>query len=109
MCGQASPPDWLATDGLLSQFAQKRFVAVRRYIKFVIEGMEEKSIWRELNRQIYLGDEVFVKRMQARLKGLSQSVGVPKVQKRAPAASLKHLAATCRTRDDGIVAYSGPS
>ncbi len=104
MCGQVSPPDWLDTDGLLSQFTEKRFVAVRRYIKFVAEGMDEKSIWQELNRQIYLGDEAFVGRMQDRLKGLSQTVGVPKVQKRPPAVSLKKLAATCKTRDGGIVA-----
>ncbi len=104
MCGQAVAPDWLATDGLLSLFADKRYVAIRRYIKFVSEGMDEKSIWGELNRQIYLGDEAFVKRMQARLKGLSRTVGVPKVQKRAPAVPLKKLAAQFKSRDDGIVA-----
>ncbi len=104
MCGQVSPPDWLATDGLLSLFAAKRYVAIRRYIKFVSEGMDEKAIWDGLSRQIYLGDEAFVKRMQARLEGLSRTVGVPKVQKRAPAVPLKKLTAQYKSRDDGIVA-----
>ena len=50
----------LATDRLLAQFATNRQEARRRYVAFVAEGIGQESIWQDLNRQIYLGDEVFV-------------------------------------------------
>ena len=104
MVGERSPPDWLATDGLLAQFATDRQEAVRRYVAFVAEGIGKESIWRDLNRQIYLGNEAFVERMQAKCKALSKTVGVPKAQKRPPAPPLDELASRYEDRNQGIVA-----
>ncbi len=104
MLGNRSPPDWLATDGLLAQFSTERREAVRRYVQFVAEGIGKESIWRDLNRQIYLGDAQFVERMQAKREGLSKTVGVPKAQKRSPAPPLEALASRYPNRNEGIVA-----
>jgi len=104
MLGERSSPDWLATDGLLAQFSAERREAVRRYVRFVAEGIGEESIWRDLNRQIYLGDDVFVERMQARREGLSKTVGVPQAQKRPPAPPLAELVSEYKNRNEGIVA-----
>ena len=104
MLGEREPPAWLATDGLLAQFSTRRREAVRRYVEFVARGIAEESIWRDLSRQIYLGDDAFVKRMQARCEGLSNTVGVPRAQKRAPAPPLEELASGYDNRNDAIVA-----
>ena len=102
--GERSPPDWLATDGLLARFATDRQEAVRCYVAFVSEGIGKASIWRHLNRQIDLGDEAFVARMQAKCEGLSETPGVPQAQKRPPAPPLEALASRYEDRKHGIVA-----
>jgi hypothetical protein len=104
MVGARRPPDWLATDGLLAQFATDREQAVRRYVAFVAEGIAEASIWRNLNRQIYLGDEAFVERTQAKCQGLSQTLGVPKAQRRPPPPPLEELASRYPDRNQAIAA-----
>jgi putative transposase len=104
MIGGRSPPDWLATDGLLTQFATDREEAVRRYVAFIREGIGKESIWRDLNRQIFLGNDTFVERMQTKLEGLSKTVGVPKAQKRPPAPALEEFASRYQDRNQGIVA-----
>ena len=107
MLGERSPPAWLATDGLLAQFSTDRQGAVRRYMEFVAKGIGKESIWRDLSRQIYLGDEAFVERMQAKCEGLSKSVGVPLAQKRPPAPPLEELLSRYEDRNQGIVAAYG--
>lgn len=95
--GAVEAPDWLATDGLLAQFGQRRHAAVRRYVKFVVDGIDREPIWQHLNRQVFLGDDSFVARMQAkhRLKA-DGDINVPKSQRRPPATTLGKIAATHR-------------
>ena len=104
MIGKRNPPRWLARGGLLAQLETDREEAVRRYVAFVGEGIGKESIWRDLNRQIFLGNEAFVERMQTKSEGLSKTVGVPKAQKRRPAAPLEELASRYEDRNQGIVA-----
>ena len=104
MLGERVPPEWLATDALLAQFSSERTEAVRRYVQFVAEGRGAESIWNNLKRQIYLGDERFVERMQATREGLSKAVGVPKTQKRPPAPPIEDLASKYRNRNEAIAA-----
>ena len=104
MIGEASSPDWLATDGLLAQFAIRRSTAVRRYMQFIAEGIDRESIWKDLNRQVFLGDDQFVSRMQAKAKGLSKDVNIPRVQRRPPAPSLQAIAEAHESRNNAIVA-----
>jgi len=107
MIGARKSPNWLATDGLLAQFAQfapDRVEAVRRYIEFVDQGMGKASIWQGLRSQIYLGNDAFVERMQSMCEGLSTTVGVPKAQKRPPALPLSELSSQYTNRNEAIVA-----
>ncbi len=103
MIGATSVPDWLVTDGLLSQFGSQRTKAQVAYRRFVREGIG-KSIWDGLRQQIYLGDDAFVQRMQAKGASSPEKLGVPKIQQRAPAASLGQIASRYEERNSAIVA-----
>lgn len=61
-----------------------RNTAIKRYREFVTQGMDQESIWRELKRQIFLGDDTFVSQMQGKIKGKNYDVNFPKPQRRAP-------------------------
>jgi putative transposase len=100
MLGQAAVPPWLAVDGLLSLFAERRTEARERYGRFVAEGVGKDSIWRELRQQIYLGDDAFVERMQAQLSAVDE-MAVPKAQRRAPAPPLPVIAECAASRARG--------
>ncbi|HRQ66483.1 MAG TPA: transposase [Xanthomonadaceae bacterium] len=103
MVGTAPAPPWLATDGLLGAFGKRRSEARRRYIRFVAEGIKADPIWTHLNRQMYLGDDAFVHRMQA-LADTDDEVNVPRAHRRPPPPTLEAIASTNRDRDDAIVA-----
>ena len=105
--GRKEGPSWLDTDGLLAHFGDKRGVARRRYRKFVMDGIDSPSIWGGLNRQIYLGDDRFVERMQAKLAESPEDVSIPKAQRRAPAPPLAVIAARHNERDAAIIAAYG--
>jgi putative transposase len=102
--GTAPAPAWLATDALLSAFGDPRRQAQRRYQQFVREGIGKESIWSGLRQQIYLGDERFVERMQAKAEVQGDEISIPRTQRRAPPASLASIAATSPGRDEGMVA-----
>jgi len=104
MVGTAQGPEWLATGGLLAQFAAKRAMARERYRLFVVEGIGQESIWKDLTRQIYLGDDRFVERMQAKLKGKWDDVNIPRVQRRPPAPPLDLIQAAQGETGRAIVA-----
>ncbi len=98
-------PPWLAVDGLLAQFAERRATAVRRYRRFVAAGVGAESIWHDVNRQIFLGDDEFVTRMQEKLvQGQSADVNISAAQRRAPALPLASFAARFGDRDRAIIA-----
>ncbi|HBA38745.1 MAG TPA: addiction module toxin RelE [Deltaproteobacteria bacterium] len=103
--GVQSAPAWLKVEGLLAQFGEKRSVARRRYKSFVEEGIERESLWSELKGQIYLGDERFVERTQARLSDEEKDdINIPRVQRRGPAPPLKQIEARHKERTRAVVA-----
>lgn len=103
MVGEAAVPAWLAVDGLLSLFSLKREEARARYRQFVAEGVGQPSVWLDLRQQIYLGDDAFVKRVQAKRSEVDE-MNVPKVQRRAPAPPLAEIAKRTASRNEAIVA-----
>lgn len=103
MRGTAPTPNWLVVDGLLSQFGPVREEARRRYRTFVLEGVG-RGIWEGLRQQIYLGDEAFVKRMQARAQVEGDTLSVPQAQRRPPPPPLVEIAAHPGGRNAAIVA-----
>ncbi len=103
MVGEAPPPDWLATDGLLAQFGKRRANARRKYARYVDEGIPLGSIWAELRQQIYLGDEKFIKRMQRKAELQGDELSIPRAQRRPPAQSIANIAAKHPERNEAIV------
>jgi REP-associated tyrosine transposase len=89
---------------LLAQFSNRREDAVRRYVQFVEEGVNQASIWKNLNRQVFLGGDHFVTRMQDKIKGLSEDINIPKVQRRPPAPPLAEITKTHDSRNPAIFA-----
>jgi len=101
--GFNSPPAWLQTDWILSAFGTRKGQAMERYRAFVAEGKNQPSPWQQLRNQIYLGDEQFVDKLQARLEKGKDLSEIPVAQRRKPAKSLEYYAQKYRDRDDAIV------
>jgi len=81
-CGQSIVPVWLQTDWILAQFGQRRSSAIEKYIRFVHEGARLPSVWTQLQGQIYLGSEGFVKKMQVLIEKKTALDEIPRAQRR---------------------------
>ncbi len=81
-CAQAPAPDWLQTDWILAQFGRQRGRAIRKYVAFVHEGARLPSVWSQLQGQIYLGSEAFVKKMQIQIEKKPALDEIPRAQRR---------------------------
>jgi len=82
-CGQAVSPPWLQTDWILGQFGSRRSSAIAKYVSFVYEGARLPSVWAQLQGQIYLGSEAFVKKMQSQIEQKPTLAEIPRAQRRA--------------------------
>jgi REP element-mobilizing transposase RayT len=102
MVGAQEVPGWLAIEGLLSAFASTRSVARRRYMRFVAAGVGADPIWKHLNRQVYLGSDDFVQRMQE-MAGDVDEINVPRTHRRPPPPSLEEITAAHPDRDAAMV------
>lgn len=100
--GTAEALAWLTTEDLLAEFGKRRATAQRKYREFVAEGMGEESIWKDLQGQIYLGDDDFVEQMRGKLEEREEDVNIPRIQQRGPAPKLSALRRQYKNRDDGI-------
>jgi putative transposase len=103
MVGEASTPAWLMIEALLGQFGKKRSLARQRYRQFVLEGVG-KDIWERLKQQVFLGDEIFVERMQAQVEIDGDQMTIPLKQRRPPAPSLPDIASAHQERNGAIIA-----
>ncbi|MDD5240826.1 MAG: transposase [Sulfuricella sp.] len=95
---------WLAIDGLLAQFAERRSLAQRRYAQFVAEGVKAISPWAGIKGQVFLGDEQFMQRMQAHAQIGKDDVQIPIAQRRPPPPPLAHIAKRTLDRNAAIKA-----
>lgn len=87
MIGQVLPPPFLATDGLLLQFAVQRQRAREKYREFVLDGINGSAFWSGLRQQMYLGDESFVERVQSQMKVRGDELSAIRVSSRIVAFS----------------------
>lgn len=101
--GEAPLPQWLTVGAVLSQFGGRRHEAQGQYVDFVYQGIGAESPWARLRNQVFLGDEPFVKRMQAMSRTTDEDVQIPLAQRRAPAPALADIAARTPDRDAAIV------
>lgn len=88
-CGQTPAPEWLQTDWILAQFGRQRASTIRKYVEFVHEGVRLPSVWAQLQGQIYLGSERFVKKMQAQIEKRPALDEIPRAQRRALTQALE--------------------
>lgn len=102
MTGDVEAPSWLETDELLAQFGSHRSRAATAYQRFVHEGIDGESIWKHLNRQVFLGDDAFVTRSHRRATVRSDDLNIPRAQRRPPAPSLQAIAKSHPDRDKAI-------
>ncbi len=80
--GSQPAPPWLQVDALLARFARHKAVALERYRRFVLEGIDRPSPLRDLDGQVILGSEAFVQRMLAQGSAPGELVEVPRAQRR---------------------------
>ena len=107
--GEAAAPEWLDTGGLygyllghVANTAGDTRRAARRYAQLVAAG-RDVGLWdSRLNKQIYLGDDDFVARMQSQVahSGMT-SKDVPKAQRSAP-RDLTHWLRVCENREESL-------
>jgi putative transposase len=70
-------PAFLNTDWRLAAFAQNKGRAIEGYKQFVTRGKNLPSPWKDLRNQVYLGNDLFVKRMDALIGGDKDLSEVP--------------------------------
>jgi REP element-mobilizing transposase RayT len=100
--GAAVAPVWLTTDDLLAEFGKRRAEARRKYQEFIADGIGKESIWKDLKRQIYLGDDDFVEQMRGKLRDRGEDVNIPRVQQRGPAPQISAFRRQYKNRDEAI-------
>lgn len=109
MIGHKVSPDWLGTDGLLNLFANKREEAVNEYINFV-QNDADRSIWDNLQHQVFLGDDAFVEQQQSRQNELTGDLHEIPYKQRRPPLALKEYQQQSKSRNEAIVkAYKSGS
>jgi REP element-mobilizing transposase RayT len=107
--GLEAAPTWLDTDGLHGHMlgrpvrnAADRRRAARRYADLVASAPQTRLWDHALRQQIYLGDEVFVERMQALAEPQRTSArDIPKAQRRT-GRSLADWLASCESREEAL-------
>ena len=103
MVGKQASPNWLATDALLNYFDKNRSVAVAEYIHFVGERVN-KTIWDDLQHQIYLGDDAFVEKHQLLKELFEGDVSeIPFKQRSMSPLTLKSYQEQSDTRNEAIM------
>ncbi len=61
--GKKKAPKWLAVSELLSHFGKRPASATKALVKAVEGGKGDSTLWNNLQKQIFLGDDAFVKDM----------------------------------------------
>ena len=79
--GFEKPHVCLTTEWVLSQFDVKRSAAVKKYCRFVQEGVGKGSIWQDVKCQSLLGEEDFMDEFLGRIKGHEDIGEIPKSQR----------------------------
>jgi len=100
--GLTKKPEFLCTDGLLSAFGDKRRTATRAFARFVAEGKQAGSPWKDLKNQIYLGSDRFVEQMQQRIRDDQSLHEIPVQQRRPVARALAYYVKRYPSRDRAI-------
>ncbi|MEJ1370334.1 MAG: addiction module toxin RelE, partial [Candidatus Sedimenticola sp. (ex Thyasira tokunagai)] len=94
-------PEWFDSNWLLSGFAKRRSTAIRRYMQFVADGVQQPSPWDFLRQQVFLGSDTFVDEVLEKAEGRDLSE-VPRIQRRGKPKSLDEYAASAANRNEAM-------
>ena len=97
--GIIDAPDFLSTDWLLRQFGKQKKSAALQYQKYVLAGVGQPSPWRNLRRQILLGDDEFVANMEVLLSDVGEIREYQLKQRRSNRPSLERLFAKVKDKN----------
>lgn len=81
--GESLSQDWFDPSFLLSHFGTVTKSPREAFVDYVLEGVGDKSIWRHLHDQIYLGDRNFV--TEAKQRNSIESIEIPHDQRHCAA------------------------
>ena len=101
--GQVAAPNCLSVDWLLASFGVKKKDAVAAYKRFISDGKNQPTPWKELRNQVYLGSDEFVQTMQALIDGEKELSEVPMSQRRPKPRSISYYEKNARTRNQAMV------
>jgi len=100
--GMTISPSWLETDWILAAFVKRKSNAQIAYRHFVSQGKNQRSPWKDLKNQIYLGSEAFVERMHRKVGADQHLDEIPKAQRRPVAQLLNWYFKEYEDRDTAI-------
>jgi len=95
-------PSWLETDWILAAFVKRKSNAQIAYRHFVSQGKNQRSPWKDLKNQIYLGSETFVERMHRKMGANQHLDEIPKTQRRPVAQPLDRYFKKHKDRNTAI-------
>ncbi len=104
--GKTRSPFFLTTDWILSQFGSGRRRAISEYKKFVREGINKDSPWKDLKGQILLGSDNFIEKFSDLLKDKEKLQEVPRIQRYATRPVLDKLLSKDKIKRDGSIYFS---
>jgi REP-associated tyrosine transposase len=79
--GKEKPHSCLTIDWILGQFGSKRRQSEKKYSEFVMAGIDEEKIWKDVKGQSILGQDEFIKRFLNYAKGYEEVKEIPKNQR----------------------------
>ena len=90
--GEASAPDWLATDDVLAHFANERGLARARYRQFVNDRIALlKNPWEKLVADLYLGSDAWIEQMREKVELKPRSDEHPRRQRLLSRPSMTNI------------------
>lgn len=103
--GREATPTWLTTEWILSAFGAHVRDAQLAYRRFVSEGRGLPPPWDTLAHQVFLGDDVFVDAMRARVGQSNRRLSeVSRAQRTGRARPIGDYEEGAASRDEAIAA-----
>ncbi|MDD5006950.1 MAG: transposase [Syntrophorhabdaceae bacterium] len=91
MTGKEKQPEYLTTDWVLGQFSDQKRRAHRLFKDFVMKGIHDTTLWKNVKGQIFLGEKEFIERCKRILGKYDALHEIPRSQRFADRPSLEHL------------------
>ena len=89
--GAAKGLPFLTVEWILSQFDERKRVAIKKYKEFVLEGIDKGSPWETLKGQVFLGTEDFIKQLSDLIREKENIKEVPRPQRYAARSPLSEI------------------